>query len=364
FDRFQPFDRHSSKIPRNAQLLQLKQILVTGDVDGLSTTSDSDAGLKKSVLSSVLQLQTMIEDQVLEAPFSLWNRDMHALIQDGHVLDTVTENLDTNDYLFKDLRSTSVRKDSNSSSLTKESPALVLSYAFDANGPFQARLGHGWSSKVAHLQTPTLKSQSRVLEDEKSVPAWTAAALLDVAHKKASTIDVVVILTAYFIMFCSFGLLFVNMRKLGSQFTLGVSVLAGGAFAFMGAVITVHQLGVYINPIQLSEAIPFFIITVGYERAYTLSKAVLRPTLAAEHVPESIRGHVVSAIESVGPILIRNCTIEIALELRRIRESSKSPMHFRELTLKALLGSNSINDNSNGNKNTPSRGASEKQDPA
>lgn len=181
-------------------------------------------------------------------------------------------------------------------------------------------------------------------------------------------------------MFCSFGLLFVNMRKLGSQFTLGLSVLVGGGFAFMGAVITVHNLGVYVNPIQLSEAIPFFIITVGYERAYTLSKAVLRPTLN-EHVPESIQKHVVSAIESVGPILIRNCAIEIAvllcgflsgipglkefcllaafmlfydlallftfytailtlkLELRRIRETSKSPTYFRELTIKALLGS-------------------------
>lgn len=190
-----------------------------------------------------------------------------------------------------------------------------------------------------------------------------------------------VILTAYLIMFCSFGLLFVNMRKLGSQFTLGLSVLVGGGFAFMGAVITVHNLGVYVNPIQLSEAIPFFIITVGYERAYTLSKAVLRPTLNAEQVPESIQKHVVSAIESVGPILIRNCAIEIAvllcgflsgipglkefcllaafmlfydlgllftfytailtlkLELRRIRETSKSPTYFRELTIKALLGS-------------------------
>lgn len=203
-----------------------------------------------------------------------------------------------------------------------------------------------------------------------------------------------VILTAYFIMFCSFGLLFHNMRKLGSQFTLGVSVLVGGGFAFMGAVITVHNLGVYVNPIQLSEAIPFFIITVGYERAYTLSKAVLRPTLAtADHVPESIQKHVVTALESVGPILIRNCAVEIAvllcgflsgipglkefcllaafmlfydlvilftfytailtlkLELRRIRESSKSPVHFSELTLKALLGTTGSDDNKQDNSN-------------
>ncbi|KAG0340969.1 3-hydroxy-3-methylglutaryl-coenzyme A (HMG-CoA) reductase isozyme [Podila horticola] len=390
-DYFVSFDKRASKIPRNAQQLQLKQVLVTAADPAAMIALEgetAESNLKKSVLSSVLQLQNLIEDQVLVAPLQLWDRDMQSLIQDGKVQATVTENLETNDYLFKDLRSTLLSKPtSNISTSSLPSPALVLSYAFDANGPFQSRLAQAWESKVAHLDTPTMKSQSRLLEDEKSAVAWIGAALLDVAYKieglvqKASSIDVFVILTAYLIMFCSFGLLFVNMRKLGSQFTLGLSVLVGGGFAFMGAVITVHNLGVYVNPIQLSEAIPFFIITVGYERAYTLSKAVLRPTLNAEQVPESIQKHVVSAIESVGPILIRNCAIEIAvllcgflsgipglkefcllaafmlfydlgllftfytailtlkLELRRIRETSKSPTYFRELTIKALLGS-------------------------
>ncbi|KAG0275204.1 3-hydroxy-3-methylglutaryl-coenzyme A (HMG-CoA) reductase isozyme [Linnemannia exigua] len=388
---FQLFDRRFNKVPRNAQQLQLKQVVVTPDASVSSLIGNDDSSsMKNSVLASVLQLQTMIEDQVLVSPIQLWDRDLQSIIQDGKVLATVTENMETIDYLFKDLRSTVLPKeilinsDSNStarksattsSNNIPESPALVLSYAFDANGPFQTRLSQGWESK-----------------DEKSALAWIGAALLDVAHKiqglvqKASTIDVFVILTAYFIMFCSFGLLFHNMRKLGSQFTLGVSVLVGGGFAFMGAVITVHNLGVYVNPIQLSEAIPFFIITVGYERAYTLSKAVLRPTLAAEHVPESIQKHVVTALESVGPILIRNCAVEIAvllcgflsgipglkefcllaafmlfydlvilftfytailtlkLELRRIRETSKSPVHFSELTLKALLGTYGADD--------------------
>ncbi|KAG0048684.1 3-hydroxy-3-methylglutaryl-coenzyme A (HMG-CoA) reductase isozyme [Gryganskiella cystojenkinii] len=398
-DEFLPFDRRTNKVPRNAQQLQLKQVVVTVDPSTTTTynaASSVDADtqesqvIKKSVLSSVLQLQSLIEDQVLVSPLQLWDRDMQNLVKDGQLLATLTENAETLDYLFKDLRSTTVSPATqNGSSInTVEIPALVLSYAFDANGPFQSRLAQAWESKVAHLQTPTMKSQSKLLQDEKSAIAWIGAALLDVAHKiqglvqKASTIDVFVILIAYLIMFCSFGLLFVNMRKLGSQFTLAISVLVGGGFAFMGAVITVHNLGVYVNPIQLSEAIPFFIITVGYERAYTLSKAVLRPT-AEDHVPESIQKHVVTALESVGPIIIRNCAIEIAvllcgflsgipglkefcllaafmlfydlgllftfytailtlkLELRRIRESSKAPTYFRELTLKALLGSSS-----------------------
>ncbi|KAF9540282.1 3-hydroxy-3-methylglutaryl-coenzyme A (HMG-CoA) reductase isozyme [Mortierella hygrophila] len=400
---FQHFDRRFSKIPRNAQQLQLKQVVVTPDSSVSSLIDTDSSSMKNSVLASVLQLQTMIEDRVLVSPIQLWDRDLQSIIRDGKVLATVTENTETVDYLFKDLRSTVIIANNNNASRTAaipETPALVLSYAFDANGPFQSRLAQGWESKVAHLDTPTMKSQSRLLEDEKSALAWIGSALLDVTYKIqglvqiASTIDVFVILTAYFIMFCSFGLLFHNMRKLGSRFTLGVSVLVGGGFAFMGAVITVHNLGVYVNPIQLSEAIPFFIITVGYERAYTLSKAVLRPTLAtAERVPESIQKHVVTALESVGPILIRNCAVEIAvllcgflsgipglkefcllaafmlfydlvilftfytailtlkLELRRIRESSKSPVHFSELTLKALLGNTGSDDNKQDNNN-------------
>ncbi|KAF9352712.1 3-hydroxy-3-methylglutaryl-coenzyme A (HMG-CoA) reductase isozyme [Mortierella sp. AD094] len=153
------------------------------------------------------------------------------------------------------------------------------------------------------------------------------------------------------------------MRKLGSQWTLGFFVLVSAGFAFMGPLITVHSIGVYMNPVQLSEAIPSFIVT--------------------DYVPESIQKHIVSAIESVGRILIRSCAVEIAvllcgflsgipglkefcllaafilfydlcllftfytailtlkLELRRIRENSESHANIRKLTLMALLGAGS-----------------------
>ncbi|KAF9437865.1 3-hydroxy-3-methylglutaryl-coenzyme A (HMG-CoA) reductase isozyme [Entomortierella beljakovae] len=401
-DHFSLFDKRASKIPRNAQQLQLNQVVITPDPSTGSSWIDMKQrddimvnDLTKNMLASVLQLQTLIEDEVLVSPIQLWDRDMQSLVQNGNVLATVTENIETVDYLFKDLRSTeSIIFNKSSITSTSSLPAIVLSYAFDANGPYHSRL---WEPKVAHLHTPTLKSQSRILEDEKSTVAWVWSALLDVAHKIqgllqiASTIDIVVIFTAYIIMFCSFGLLFVNLSKLGSQYTLGLSVLVGGGFAFMGAVITVHSMGVHVNPIQLSEGIPFFIITVGYERAYTLSKAILRPTLDENHIPESIQKHVVSVIESVGPILIRNCAVEISvllcgfisgipglkefcllaafmlvydlcilftfytailtlkIELRRIRENSKSHVYIRELTFMALLGSGSetsVKDNS------------------
>lgn len=190
---FQHFDRRFSKIPRNAQQLQLKQVVVTPDSSVSSLIDTDSTSMKNSVLASVLQLQTMIEDQVLVSPIQLWDRDLQSIIQNGKVLATVTENTETIDYLFKDLRSTVIIANNNNASrnaVIPETPALVLSYAFDANGPFQSRLTQGWESKVAHLDTPTMKSQSRLLEDEKSALAWIGSALLDVAQKIQGLVQV------------------------------------------------------------------------------------------------------------------------------------------------------------------------------
>lgn len=190
---FQHFDRRFSKIPRNAQQLQLKQVVVTPDSSVPSLIDTDSTTMKNSVLASVLQLQTMIEDQVLVSPIQLWDRDLQSIIQDGKVLATVTENTETVDYLFKDLRSTVIISNNNNANRTtviSETPALVLSYAFDANGPFQSRLAQGWESKVAHLDTPTMRSQSRLLEDEKSALAWIGSALLDVAQKIQGLVQV------------------------------------------------------------------------------------------------------------------------------------------------------------------------------
>lgn len=188
-DQFLPFDRRTNKIPRNAQQLQLKQVLVTVDPSAAASLVETDTqetqAVTKSALSSVLQLQSLIEDQVLVSPLQLWDRDMQNLVQDGKVLATLTENVETLDYLFKDLRSTTVASQNDSSNA-----ALVLSYAFDANGPFQSRLAQAWEAKVAHLQTPTMKSQSKLLQDEKSALAWVGAALLDVSHKIQGLVQV------------------------------------------------------------------------------------------------------------------------------------------------------------------------------
>ncbi|WWD21871.1 hydroxymethylglutaryl-CoA reductase (NADPH) [Kwoniella shandongensis] len=94
--------------------------------------------------------------------------------------------------------------------------------------------------------------------------------------KKADSADIFVVLTGYVLMHGVFVHLFIGMRKLGSSFWLPVATLVSSTFAFLIALLSAHLLNVSIDPISLSEAIPFLVITVGFDKPYRLAKAVLQ----------------------------------------------------------------------------------------
>lgn len=81
-------------------------------------------------------------------------------------------------------------------------------------------------------------------------------------------------LIGYLLMHLTFINTFMNMRKLGSKFWLGCSVLVSGVFGFLLALFTASLLGISINPVILSEALPFLIITIGFEKPFVLARAV------------------------------------------------------------------------------------------
>lgn len=57
---------------------------------------------------------------------------------------------------------------------------------------------------------------------------------------------------AYFLMQFTFVALFMNMRKIGSRFSLGVTTLVCGALALCSSLVVTHLLGVEINFIQIT----------------------------------------------------------------------------------------------------------------
>jgi len=91
-------------------------------------------------------------------------------------------------------------------------------------------------------------------------------------------------LVGYVLMHATFVNLFYNMRKLGSKFWLGTSVLVSSVFGFLLALLTAYLINIPVNPVTLSEALPFLVLIVGFEKPFTLARAVFKNPSATRSV--------------------------------------------------------------------------------
>lgn len=138
----------------------------------------------------------------------------------------------------------------------------------------------------------------------------------------------------YLSMHLSFVSLFVSMRRLGSKFWLGATVLFSGAFAFLFGLLVTTKLGVPINVILLSEGLPFLVVTIGFEKPIILTRAVLNASAdgrrqssrangaasqpngsgqTTSSTPRSIQDSIQTAIKEQGFEIVRDYAIEIAI---------------------------------------------------
>ncbi|KAK2756944.1 3-hydroxy-3-methylglutaryl-coenzyme A (HMG-CoA) reductase isozyme [Arachnomyces sp. PD_36] len=149
--------------------------------------------------------------------------------------------------------------------------------------------------------------------------------------KHAETIDIIIMVLGYIAMHLTFVSLFLSMRRLGSKFWLAATVLISGGFAFLFGLLVTTKLGVPINMVLLSEGLPFLVVTIGFEKPITLTKAVLSASLGASQPaqPAGTNGHVVApvannrpksiedaiqfAVNEKGVEIVRDYCIEIAL---------------------------------------------------
>ncbi|PLW32507.1 hypothetical protein PCASD_14656 [Puccinia coronata f. sp. avenae] len=99
-------------------------------------------------------------------------------------------------------------------------------------------------------------------------------------------------LIAYMLMHLTFLNTFSNMAKLGSTFWLSTLTVLSAIFAFILALITAHVLGIRINPILLSEALPSW---------------------SSRWPSTSLRDIVSDSISTVGVLIVRDYAIEITV---------------------------------------------------
>jgi hydroxymethylglutaryl-CoA reductase (NADPH) len=115
----------------------------------------------------------------------------------------------------------------------------------------------------------------------------------------------------YVTMHFTFVSLFLNMRTMGSKFWLGATVLISSTFSFLLALATVDYLGVPINMVLLSEGLPFLVVTVGFEKPFMLTKAVLMGKSSSLARPT--KDMVNDAVRERGPRIVRDYAVEIAV---------------------------------------------------
>ena len=71
--------------------------------------------------------------------------------------------------------------------------------------------------------------------------------------------------------------------------------------------------GLTLNVFHLFEAIPFFVVTIGFEKPYILSKAVIDATLQDTDSP--FRDRIWTGVASVAESLLADYAIEVTLLL-------------------------------------------------
>ncbi|KAJ3040415.1 3-hydroxy-3-methylglutaryl-coenzyme A (HMG-CoA) reductase isozyme, partial [Rhizophlyctis rosea] len=197
----------------------------------------------------------------------------------------------------------------------RSAQSLVLSYVLDVTTPEKAELAKLWETKVDSVRTNKLFPEyAAVYPDGQEVPLledlkWRVSELWE----SSSRTDILVMGISFILMHATFVTLFANMRKLGSKFSLGFTVLINGTFALLVALVITKAMGITLSIVQFSEAIPFLVITIGFEKPYVLAKAIMQSQQGKDGKPATVREKVVQGALAVGPSLLMDYLIEGAV---------------------------------------------------
>ncbi|KAG9247799.1 hydroxymethylglutaryl-coenzyme A reductase-domain-containing protein [Calycina marina] len=195
--------------------------------------------------------------------------------------------------------------------------------------PTDENAKHGQSAEILVEQKMWIMKAARTAGTSKGVKHWAMNIWTEFVDllKNAETLDIIIMVLGYLSMHLTFVSLFVSMRRMGSNFWLFATTIFSSVFAFLFGLIVTTKLGVPMNMVLLSEGLPFLVVTIGFEKAIVLTKAVLSAALdtrrgAAEGSPQakksgimptSIQQAVEVAIRDKGFSIVRDYAIEICI---------------------------------------------------
>ena len=92
--------------------------------------------------------------------------------------------------------------------------------------------------------------------------------------QKADSLDIFLILLGYVLMHTTFLLLFSRSRQLGSNFWLPSAILSSAVLALLLSLPLAMWFRIPMDPVALTEALPFIVCTVGFDKPLRLARAV------------------------------------------------------------------------------------------
>lgn len=137
--------------------------------------------------------------------------------------------------------------------------------------------------------------------------------------QKAPTPDILLILAGYLMMHGTFIRLFLRSRSLGSNFWLPTAILSSSVFAMLLTFPIALWLHIPIDPVTLTEALPFVVCTVGFDKPLRLARAVFSHPHLLTPVPFSSgqmkpAGRILmEALATVCNPILRDYALEIAV---------------------------------------------------
>ncbi|KAG6826686.1 hypothetical protein H0H92_014861 [Tricholoma furcatifolium] len=167
---------------------------------------------------------------------------------------------------------------------------------------------------------------------ETASPKWIAYAARALVIRfytlaqKADSLDILLILVGYLLMHFTFYLLISRSRGLGSNFWLPAAIMSSSILAMLVAIPIALAIGIPIDPVALTEALPFLVCTVGFDKPLRLARAVfLHPHLTTPPVAlSSLQGAqplplkpaakiLTESLSLTYPPIIRDYILEIAV---------------------------------------------------
>ncbi|KAF7359489.1 3-hydroxy-3-methylglutaryl coenzyme A reductase [Mycena sanguinolenta] len=163
--------------------------------------------------------------------------------------------------------------------------------------------------------------------------------------KKTPTPDILLIFVGYLLMHITFFLLIARSRALGSSFFLPFAIVSSSVLALLLAIPVALVLRIPIHPVALTEAVPFFVCTVGFDKPLRLARAVFthpravaltRPASSLANPNSVPAGEVVlDALSATYYPILRDYILEIAV--LSLGASSRVPGLAEVCALAALL---------------------------